>query len=386
MIKKIKEAINKKIISNVWLNILLLLLKEILYIRNFNKIKNLPDFDLIILNFFSKYEFHKQRPQHLADSLSKKQNKIIIYYDSSLNIWKFYFRKINDKLYLTNSILSFYKLTKNRNITIFSNIFHHYKFFKYIGLNFKYHYDYLDNLEPFSINLFQYLKKNINKFADSITCSSILLKQQLEKIWYSNVYYLPNGVNWNNWTSNFQEQNKKIIWFYWWIWEHLDFELIKLILEKIDNNTELWFIGWDSLWLIERYKLKDNKKFKYFWQKQYDELKKYSSKFNIAIIPFKINEVTDYVSPVKYFEYISQGIPTVSTGFYEMTQHNDYCLISTNTNDFVKKIIENINLRKQIKYVNKIKKYSQDFERDNLILNLIKSWKSVLFYEQDQKL
>ncbi|MDR1076307.1 MAG: hypothetical protein LBL59_08460 [Xanthomonadaceae bacterium] len=43
--------------------------------------------------------------------------------------------------------------------------------------------------------------------------------------------------------------------------------------------------------------------------------------FSIGMIPFKCNDLTASVDPIKYYEYRALGLPVVSTGFGEMTQH-----------------------------------------------------------------
>ena len=40
--------------------------------------------------------------------------------------------------------------------------------------------------------------------------------------------------------------------------------------------------------------------------------------FSVGLIPFKVNELTDYVDPVKYYEYRAMGLPVLSTRFGEM--------------------------------------------------------------------
>ena len=40
--------------------------------------------------------------------------------------------------------------------------------------------------------------------------------------------------------------------------------------------------------------------------------------FSIGIIPFKVNELTASVDPIKYYEYRALGLPVLSTGFGEM--------------------------------------------------------------------
>ncbi len=40
--------------------------------------------------------------------------------------------------------------------------------------------------------------------------------------------------------------------------------------------------------------------------------------FSVGLIPFRVNELTDYVDPVKYYEYRAIGLPVLSTRFGEM--------------------------------------------------------------------
>ncbi len=40
--------------------------------------------------------------------------------------------------------------------------------------------------------------------------------------------------------------------------------------------------------------------------------------FSVGLIPFKLDGVTDYVDPVKYYEYRAMGLPVLSTRFGEM--------------------------------------------------------------------
>jgi glycosyltransferase involved in cell wall biosynthesis len=45
--------------------------------------------------------------------------------------------------------------------------------------------------------------------------------------------------------------------------------------------------------------------------------------FSVGLIPFKIDDVTDYVDPVKYYEYRAMGLPVLSTRFGEMRLRGD---------------------------------------------------------------
>jgi hypothetical protein len=47
------------------------------------------------------------------------------------------------------------------------------------------------------------------------------------------------------------------------------------------------------------------------------------SQFDVGLIPFKDNELTRYVDPIKYYEYTAIGIPILSSAFGEMKQRKN---------------------------------------------------------------
>ena len=51
----------------------------------------------------------------------------------------------------------------------------------------------------------------------------------------------------------------------------------------------------------------------YLGPKQYEELPKYIAGWDVALLPFAINESTRYISPTKTPEYLAAGKPVVST-------------------------------------------------------------------------
>lgn len=53
-------------------------------------------------------------------------------------------------------------------------------------------------------------------------------------------------------------------------------------------------------------------------QKPYDELPAYAARFDVALVPFVVNELTRAVNPIKLREYLSAGIPVVSTALPEL--------------------------------------------------------------------
>lgn len=51
----------------------------------------------------------------------------------------------------------------------------------------------------------------------------------------------------------------------------------------------------------------------YLGMKQYDELPKYFAGWDVAMLPFALNESTRFISPTKTPEYLAAGLPVVST-------------------------------------------------------------------------
>ncbi|RZK72137.1 MAG: glycosyltransferase, partial [Pedobacter sp.] len=51
----------------------------------------------------------------------------------------------------------------------------------------------------------------------------------------------------------------------------------------------------------------------YMGQKSYQELPSFLSGWDVALIPFKLNESTRFISPTKTPEYLAAGVPVVST-------------------------------------------------------------------------
>jgi len=59
-------------------------------------------------------------------------------------------------------------------------------------------------------------------------------------------------------------------------------------------------------------------------RKPYEELPAYMKAFDVGIIPFKLNELTRNVNPIKLREYFSAGLPVISTNIPEVCHYADF--------------------------------------------------------------
>ncbi len=64
-------------------------------------------------------------------------------------------------------------------------------------------------------------------------------------------------------------------------------------------------------------------------QRPYAELVRYTRRFDVAIIPFVVDEITRATSPVKLFEYLASGAPVVSTPLDECRKCRTVAIAAT---------------------------------------------------------
>jgi glycosyltransferase involved in cell wall biosynthesis len=67
----------------------------------------------------------------------------------------------------------------------------------------------------------------------------------------------------------------------------------------------------------------------------FDRLPAYIKGFDICLIPFRINETTSHVFPMKFFEYLSAGKPVVSTRLPSLEEYAQWCYIASDGDSFV---------------------------------------------------
>jgi len=77
-------------------------------------------------------------------------------------------------------------------------------------------------------------------------------------------------------------------------------------------------------------------------QRPFSELPAYGKKFDVALIPFLLNELTRHVFPVKLKEYLAMGKPVVSSALPPVEEFNkinpDAVMIGYGHSDFLSKI------------------------------------------------
>lgn len=212
-------------------------------------------------------------------------------------------------------------------------------------------YDSLDNFEqnePEEINM-------INK-AD-ILCTTSDTLYDIRKYQHSNIHIVRNGCFPEKANNNypvpedlkpFKDTGKPILLFsgalaYW-----CDLQLV----EKLGKKYQVVIVGLP--WAID----KIPESVHYLGKKKYDELQAYYQHCDVSLLPFKRCQVSDFSNPIKMYEAMVFGKPTVSTDIPEALIYPEAVLSSRNHSEFFENVEKALELTKQDSYRDKVIKLS----------------------------
>ena len=75
----------------------------------------------------------------------------------------------------------------------------------------------------------------------------------------------------------------------------------------------------------------------------YVELPQMVKGYDICMLPYKINKLTDSIQPLKFKEYLATGKPIISTPIKEALELGDYMSIANTATDWAVSIRSNLN-------------------------------------------
>ncbi len=314
---------------------ILLIPPELLRILNLIK-KGLKGRKLIIFPATVDFHYMLQRPQQLARAFSEA-GFIVIYGTLNHQADKVeIIEKITDNLFLMHehffpflanvfkSEESIYYCLWPNNLKHLGNLPHSYLI-----------YDYMDELSLLDLPQEELSRDHhlmLDK-ADLVTVSADKLMNSLPLHIKSKALLINNAVSQefidavDAETGNAQEleafQGHPILGYYGAIAEWLDFELIEHLATEL-LNARIVLIGPVSEAVSERIAmtLKNHTNVILLPPCKHLDLVPFLKNFDICMIPFLKNAVTDAVSPVKLFEYFSAGKPVVTTDIAECAKYS----------------------------------------------------------------
>jgi glycosyltransferase involved in cell wall biosynthesis len=121
-----------------------------------------------------------------------------------------------------------------------------------------------------------------------------------------------------------------ILGFYGTIQDWIDLDL----LAHLARRHPEWSIAMIGKELVDVSELKQYPNVHFLGRKAHQELPGYCKAFSVGLIPYLLNERILHVNPIKLREYLSAGLPVVSTAVPEVMHYKDTCCIADNYEEF----------------------------------------------------
>jgi len=209
------------------------------------------------------------------------------------------------------------------------------------------------------------LERKTAKLSDLIITTNNELKEKITK-YGKDAVVISNGVDWNFFSSNLFNVTiniKKRIIYIGAISEWFDKELVESVAIEFPDY-EITLIGPCSIKIDS---LKNHKNIKLLGVIKQEIFAPILAESAIAIIPFKINKLTENVDPLKTYEYLAAGVPVVSTKIGRVKDLPVF--IGNNKEDFASKIkqaIQSDSLEKRVERSMEVKNFSWERKYDTI--------------------
>jgi glycosyltransferase involved in cell wall biosynthesis len=117
----------------------------------------------------------------------------------------------------------------------------------------------------------------------------------------------------------------------------VDFELISYLAQQ-RPHWRIVLIGGITDSKKNDFQFPKKKNIYYLGHKEYAELPRYLSQFDVCIIPYGINDYTQGVFPIKLFEYLATGKPVVTSSLPSLSNYSSIIRISESKQQFLSNI------------------------------------------------
>lgn len=201
-------------------------------------------------------------------------------------------------------------------------------------------YDCMDELSLFKgapahlINQEKYLMAH----ADIIFTGGKSLYESKKEL-HQNVHCFPSSVDESHFAKalngiataiDIADIKAPVVGYYGVIDERIDLHLIDQAAKKLPHVA---FVMIGPLAKIEDADLPKQDNIHYLGMKSYEELPHYLKAFDIAMMPFALNDATKYISPTKTLEYMAAAKPIISTKIMDVVRDYSSCVSLVETPD-----------------------------------------------------
>ncbi len=190
----------------------------------------------------------------------------------------------------------------------------------------------------------QYLVRYL-KFADLVFVVSDELGVKVQRLGFKSPILLGNGVNYDLFAqqkpnpSEIKEWPKPILG-YAGAMDWLDENLLELVADSFKAATLVLIGPFINTERRDQFRnVLERQNVKYLGPKPHSELPAWVQAFNVALLPFRKDELTAVLNPNKLYEYIAAGTPVVSLDFSQAISRLEKIIYVASTHEeFINKI------------------------------------------------
>jgi glycosyltransferase involved in cell wall biosynthesis len=134
--------------------------------------------------------------------------------------------------------------------------------------------------------------------------------------------------------SDIAELPKPLLGYFGVVDERLDYDLIARVADAFPTGSVV-FVG--PLAKVDPRELPRRSNIHWLGQRPYDALPEYVKGFDVCLMPFALNEATEFINPTKTLEYMAAGKPIVSTAIADVVRNfGPIVRIAESNSDFVR--------------------------------------------------
>lgn len=308
------------------------------------KIKNVSSGYTMVVFSHLRWGFVYQRPQHIISRMARRYK--ILFVEEPIGFTEdeeneFDLEIVQDNLHVLkpkvrdiSSIGELLKpLLKDNRLEIgwfysaaFSPLLSHFKFETVV-------YDCMDELSLFKGAPSQLItqEKFLLSEAHLVFTGGKSLYESKSKL-HEKVFCFPSSVDRKHFEKaltnlevpeDIKSIKKPIVGYFGVIDERID---LKLLQETARLLPAVGFVMIGPLAKISEEDLPRETNIHYLGMKSYSDLPKYLKAFDMAMMPFAINDATKYISPTKTLEYMAAAKPIISTGIKDVVRDYNHCI------------------------------------------------------------
>lgn len=360
--------------------------------------------DLICFSHL-KWNFVYQRPQHLLSRYAKSNRVFFIeepVFDADeenyqispaneANVWVVVFhlnKNLSEDSILQKQKSLLFVLMQDMDITDYS-----LWYYTPLALSYTAHlkpnlivYDCMDELSAFRFAppLLKQKETELMQIADVVFTGGYSL-YEAKKGKHANIFPFPSSIDREHFFSARDKteepaDQKEIphprFGFYGVVDERFD---IKLLRDLALKRPQWHFIIIGPVVKIDPSALPKSSNIHYLGSKHYNNLPEYLSGWDVAIMPFALNESTKYISPTKTPEYLAGGKPVISTSIKDVVEpygNNGLVYIADTVNDFMAAGNQALQQKDKEKWMKKVDSYLANISWD-------KTWNKMMLALED---